>query len=73
MITMNYHSNFFNQTRNQNEKTFRVNYSFYFSDSIEVEAENEKEACDKVESMIEHEEIGNTSEMNLGDSKVWID
>ena len=56
-----------------NKQTFNVHYSFYFSDSIEVEAENEEEAKEIVNDMIEREEIGNVLEMDLGDSNVWID
>jgi hypothetical protein len=55
------------------KKTFRVHYSFYLSDSIEVEAENEAQAEAIVQEMIEHEEIGNLNEMDIGDSKVWVD
>lgn len=56
-----------------NKKTFNVHYSFYFSDSIEVEAENEEEAKKIVNGMLEREEIGNVLEMDLGEQNVWVD
>ena len=56
-----------------NKKTFNVHYSLYFSDSIEVEAENEEEAKKIVNGMLEREEIGNVLEMDLGDSNVWVE
>lgn len=53
---------------------FRVHYSFYLSDSVEVEASSEAEAEAKVEEMIENCELGdNLNEMCVGDSKVWVD
>ena len=56
-----------------NKQTFNVHYSFYFSDSIEVEAENEEEAKKIVNGMLEREEIGNVLEMDLGEQNVWVD
>ena len=56
-----------------NKKTFNVHYSCYFSDSIEVEAENEEEAKKIVNGMLEREEIGNVLEMDLGEQNVWVD
>ena len=55
------------------KKKFNVHYSFYFSDSIEVEADNEEQAKEIVNGMIEKEEIGNVLEMNLGEQNVWVD
>lgn len=55
------------------KKTYEVHYSFYFSDSVEVEAENEEDAKNIVNRMLEREEIGNVLEMDLGEQKVWVD
>lgn len=55
------------------KKKFRVHYSFYLSEYIDVEADTEAEAEAKVEEMIENGEIGNLNEMEIGDSKIWID
>lgn len=54
-------------------KTYKVHYSFYFSDSVEVEAKSEEDAIKIVNGMLEREEIGNVLEMDLGDQKVWVD
>lgn len=54
-------------------KIFNVHYSFYLSDSIEVEADNEKDAENKVAEMIEQGQIGNLNEMDIGEQKVWVD
>lgn len=54
-------------------KKFEVHYSFYLSDSIEIEAENEEEAKNKCDKMIIGGEIGNLNEMELCDHKIWID
>ena len=54
-------------------KNYRVNYSFYLSDWVVVEANSEEEAESKVEEMIENGEIGNLNEMCIGDSNIWID
>ena len=54
-------------------KKFNVHYSFYLSESIEVEANSEEEAESKVEEMIENGEIGNLNEMYIGDSNIWVD
>ena len=54
-------------------KKFEVHYSFYLSDSTEVEAENEDEAKMKVEGMIARGELGNLNEMDVGEQKVWVD
>jgi hypothetical protein len=55
------------------KKKFKVHYSFYLSDSIEVEAENEQQAESIVDDMICSGELGNLNEMDVGDSKIWID
>lgn len=55
------------------EKTFRVHYSFYLSDYIDIEAETEQEAENKVDTMIQNGEIGNLNEMEIGDQKIWVD
>lgn len=55
------------------KKKFNVHYSFYLSDSIEVEAESEDEAIAKVDKMIECGEIGNLNEMDIGEQNTWID
>lgn len=54
------------------KQKFRVHYSFYLSDSIEVEAENEAQAEAIVEEMIECGELGILNEMDIGDSKIWV-
>ena len=54
-------------------KKFNVHYSFYLSESIEVDAENADEACEKVDEMLDNGEIGNLNEMDIGERKVWID
>lgn len=55
------------------KKKFNVHYSFYLSDSIEVEADNEQQAESIVDDMICRCEIGNLNEMDIADSKIWID
>lgn len=55
------------------KKKFRVHYSFYLSDSIDIEAKNEQEAESIVGDMICRGEIGNLNEMEIGDQKIWID
>jgi hypothetical protein len=55
------------------KKKFKVHYSFYLSDSIEVEAENEQQAESIVDDMICSGELGNLNEMDIGDQKIWID
>lgn len=54
-------------------KKFNVHYSFYLSDSIEIDADNEEEARNKVHDMILSGELGNLNEMDIGEQKVWID
>ncbi len=54
-------------------KKFNVHYSFYLSDSIEIDADNEEEARNKVQDMILSGELGNLNEMDIGEQKVWID
>ena len=54
-------------------KKFDVHYSFYLSDSIEIEADTEEEARDKVQNMIIRGELGNLNEMDIGEQNVWID
>ena len=54
-------------------KKFDVHYSFYLSDSIEIEADTEEEARDKVQNMIDCGEIGNLNEMNIGEQNIWVD
>ena len=54
-------------------KKFNVHYSFYLSDSIEIDADNEEEARNKVQDMILSGELGNLNEMYIGEQKVWID
>ena len=56
-----------------NKKTFNVHYSFYLSDSIDIEAIDEKDAENKVTEMIENGKIGNLNDMIIGEQKVWID
>lgn len=56
-----------------NKKTFNVHYSFYLSDSVNVEAIDEKDAENKVTEMIENGQIGNLNDMIIGEQKVWID
>lgn len=53
-------------------KKFNVHYSFYLSDSIEIDADNEEEARNKVQDMILAGELGNLNEMDIGEQKVWI-
>ena len=55
------------------KKKFNVNYSFYLSDSIEVEAESEQEDEYIVDGMICRGEIGNLNEMEIGESRIWTD
>jgi hypothetical protein len=55
------------------KKTFRVHYSFYLSDSIDIEAETEEQAEAIVDDMICCGELGNLNEMDVGDSKIWVD
>jgi len=56
------------------KKTFNVHYSFYLSDSVEVEAESEKEAELKVAGMITNGEIAeDLNKMEIGDHEIWID
>ena len=55
------------------KKKFNVHYSFYLSDSIEVEADNEQQAGSIVDDMICRGEIGIFNEMDIADSKIWID
>lgn len=55
------------------KKTFRVHYSFYLSDYIDIEADTEAEAEAIVDEMICNDELGNLNEMDIGDSKIWID
>ena len=52
---------------------FRVHYSFYLSESIDVEAETEAEAKELVDDMICTGIIGNLNEMEVVDSKIWVD
>lgn len=54
-------------------KKYEVHFSFYLSDSVEVEAESEQEAIVKVETMIAREEIGKIEDMEIGEAKTWID
>ena len=54
-------------------KKFNVHYSFYLSDSIDIEADTEDEARDKVQNMIIRGELGNLNEMDVGEHTVWID
>ena len=56
-----------------NKKKFNVHYSFYLSDSIEIEAENEESAKDVVEKLICEGELGNLNEMDIGEQNIWID
>lgn len=55
------------------KKTYNVHYSFYLSESREVEAESEREAIKIVENMIENGELGNLNEMSIAEQKVWTD
>jgi len=55
------------------KKPYNVHYSFYLSDSIEIEAENEVEARQKCQDMLLTGEIGNLNEMEVGESNIWID
>ena len=55
------------------KKKFEVHYSFYLSESEEVEAETEEEARDIVEQMLDNGELGNLNEMDVMDRKVWVD
>ena len=54
-------------------KKYEVHFSFYLSDSVEVEAESEQEAIEKVGEMIAREEIGKLEDMEIGEQKTWID
>ena len=54
-------------------KKFNVHYSFYLSDSIDIDANTEEEARDKVQNMIIRGELGNLNEMNIVEQNVWID
>lgn len=56
-----------------NKKTFNVHYSFYLSDSIDIEAIDEKDAENKVIEMIENGQIGNLNDMTIGEQKVWTE
>ena len=63
----------FSSKRKENDmKKFNVHYSFYLSDSIEIDADNEEEARNKVQDMILAGELGNLNEMDIGEQKVWI-
>ena len=55
------------------KKKFKVNYSFYLSESIDVEASSKAEAEAIVDKMISNGEIGNLNEMYITDSKIWVD
>ena len=54
-------------------KKFDVHYSVYLSDSIEIEADTEEEARDKVQNMIDCGELGNLNEMTIGEQNIWVD
>ena len=54
-------------------KKYEVHFSFYLSDSVEVEAESEQEAIEKVGEMIAREAIGKLEDMEIGEQKTWID
>lgn len=54
-------------------KKFNVHYSFYLSDSIDIDANTEEEARDKVQNMISSGELGNLNEMDIGEQNVWVD
>ena len=54
-------------------KKFNVHYSFYLSDSIDIDANTEQEARDKVQNMIIHGELGNLNEMDIGEQNIWVD
>ena len=54
-------------------KKYEVHFSFYLSDSVEVEAESEQEAIKKVGEMIAREAIGKLEDMEIGEQKTWID
>jgi len=55
-------------------KKYTVHYSFYMSDSVEVEAENEHDAELKVSGMITNGEIAeDLNKMEIGEHKIWID
>ena len=54
-------------------KKFDVHYSFYLSDCIEIEADTEEEARDKVQTMIDCGELGNLNEMDIGEQRIWVD
>ena len=55
------------------KKKIRVHYSFYLSESIDVEAETKAEAEALVDDMICVGVIGNLNEMEVVDSKIWVD
>ena len=54
-------------------KKFNVHYSFYLYDSIDIEADTEEEARDKVQNMIDCGELGNLNEMDIGEQSIWVD
>lgn len=53
-------------------KKYTVHYSFYLSEHIDVEASSEAEAKAIVDGMISNGEIGNLNEMEVVDSKIWV-
>lgn len=55
------------------KEKFIVHYSFYLTDSVEVEAKDADEAKEIVNGMLEREEIGDLLGMSLGEQKVWVD
>ena len=50
-----------------------VHYSFYLSDSIEIEADTKEEAMDKVQNMIDCGELGNLNVMDIGEQSIWVE
>jgi len=56
------------------KKKYNVHYSFYMSDSVEVEAESEEQAKEIVQGMIDNDELAeDLNSMEICDQKVWID
>lgn len=56
-----------------NKNTYTVHYSFYLSESVDIEAESESQAEEIVKQKIIAGELGNLNEMDIGDQEVWVD
>jgi len=60
-------------TAERKAKPYTVHYSYYLSDSVEIEATSEEEAKEIASEMLAREVIGRIADMDIGESKVWVD